>query len=113
MDVQAASGHRDQEYQDKTGGKNGHDVTSPGEASRTAQVVSRSAGIRRQIRHCSTLGATRSSRASHRKKSYWAEMRAYTVSLLRRGGVRRPPRTTTSVSTTCPGSPVTTPPTRR
>jgi hypothetical protein len=30
MDVQAASGHRDQEYQDKTGGKNGHGAHQSG-----------------------------------------------------------------------------------
>jgi formate dehydrogenase major subunit len=30
MEVQAASGHRDQEYQDKTGGKNGHGVRQSG-----------------------------------------------------------------------------------
>jgi hypothetical protein len=30
MDVQAASGHRDQEYQNKTGGKNGHGVHQSG-----------------------------------------------------------------------------------
>jgi hypothetical protein len=86
MDVQAASGHRDQEYQDKTGGKNGHGAhqSGRGESHGSGDVaISGNPQVDPTLQHprCDSFIQGESP-----NKCYWAEMRAYTVSLLRRGG---------------------------
>jgi formate dehydrogenase major subunit len=50
--------------------------------------------------------------AEQTQKGYWAGMRAYTVSLLKAWWGDAARATTTSVSTTCPGSPAATAPTK-